>query len=125
MSTPTEPKEEQTFSLRPDHKKKFRKEQVRELLSQILKEKLERQEYQPDNVNNHTKEVADYIRNRLKDLDYDRYKFIVQVVIGEQRGEGMKMGCRCFWDADSDNYAEAVFMSVRPCARTSRAVGLH
>ena len=26
----------------------------------------------------------------FSDLGYDRYKFIVQVVIGEQRGEGVK-----------------------------------
>jgi len=35
-----------------------------------------------------------------------RYKFVVQVVIGEQRGEGIQMGCRCFWDQDTDGYAE-------------------
>jgi len=38
-----------------------------------------------------------------------RYKFVVQVVIGEQRGEGVRMGCRCFWDADTDNYAEDTY----------------
>lgn len=26
----------------------------------------------------------------ISDLGYDRYKFVVQVVIGEQRGEGVK-----------------------------------
>ena len=26
----------------------------------------------------------------ITDLGYDRYKFVVQVVIGEQRGEGVK-----------------------------------
>jgi hypothetical protein len=26
----------------------------------------------------------------FSDLGYDRYKFIVQVVIGEQKGEGVK-----------------------------------
>ena len=39
----------------------------------------------------------------------DRYKFVVQVVIGEQRGEGVKMGCRCFWDASTDAYATEMF----------------
>ena len=48
----------------------------------------------------------------LPDMGYDRYKFVVQVVIGEQRGEGVKMGCRCFWDSDTDNYAQDIFMNV-------------
>ena len=40
-----------------------------------------------------------------------RYKVVVQVVIGEQRGEGVRMGTRCLWDADTDNYASDVFMN--------------
>ena len=31
------------------------------------------------------------------------------MVIGEQRGEGVRMGCRCFWDSDTDNYAEETY----------------
>lgn len=30
---------------------------------------------------------------------------VIQVVIGEQRGEGIKMGARCFWDQNTDGYA--------------------
>ena len=64
----------------------------------------------------------------LLDLGLDRYKLIVQTVIGEQRGEGVKyvlinlyqvyyiiylrMGCRCLWDMDTDNYAQDIFMNV-------------
>ncbi|EDK97789.1 RIKEN cDNA 0610012D17, isoform CRA_c [Mus musculus] len=36
---------------------------------------------------------------------------VVQVVIGEQRGEGVFMAARCFWDADTDNYTHDVFMN--------------
>ena len=38
-----------------------------------------------------------------------RYKLMVQVVIGQQKGEGVRMGTRCFWDAESDNYASDTF----------------
>merc|ERR1711892_1411926 len=57
-----------------------------------------------------TKEIADEIKSRLKsELELPRYKFVVQVVIGEQRGEGVRMGCRCFWDPDTDAYAEDTY----------------
>ncbi len=46
------------------------------------------------------------------ELPFDRYKFVVQVVIGEQRGEGVRMASRCFWDSDSDNYASETFINV-------------
>ena len=38
---------------------------------------------------------------------------MVQVVIGEDRGACVRMGCRCFWDAETDNYAEDTFRNVR------------
>ena len=43
------------------------------------------------------------------ELELEKYKYVVQVVIGEQRGEGVKMGCRCFWDANTDNFATAEY----------------
>ena len=51
---------------------------------------------------------------------------MVQVVIGEQRGEGVRcapnlnsvtprrnhsMGCRTFWDRDTDTYASETFIN--------------
>ena len=60
-------------------------------------------------LNRWTSEVSEDIKTRLKDLAYSRYKFVVQVVIGEQRGEGVKMATKCFWDSETDNYAKHVF----------------
>lgn len=37
---------------------------------------------------------------------------MVQVVLGEQHGAGIKIGSRCLWDADTDNYASDVFINV-------------
>lgn len=35
----------------------------------------------------------------------DRYKYVVQVVLGVQKGQGIQAGCKNFWDADTDNVA--------------------
>lgn len=45
-------------------------------------------------------------------LGFERYKYVVQVVLGEQHGAGVKIGSRCLWDADTDNYASDVFWNV-------------
>ena len=47
------------------------------------------------------------------ELNLSRYKYIVNVVIGEKRGEGVRMGTRCFYDADTDNMAQDTFVNVR------------
>jgi hypothetical protein len=41
-----------------------------------------------------------------------RYKYVVQAVIGEQRGSGVKLTARCLWDLDTDNYSSDVFLNV-------------
>lgn len=46
------------------------------------------------------------------ELNFDRYKILVQVVLGEQRGAGVKIGARCMWDSDADNYASAEYENV-------------
>lgn len=46
-----------------------------------------------------------------------RYKLAVQVVIGEQRGEGCRVAARCFWDQEADGWAQEALSNVRACAR--------
>lgn len=48
----------------------------------------------------------------LAEMKFDRYKILVQVVLGEQRGAGVKIGARCMWDSDADNYASAEYENV-------------
>ena len=47
--------------------------------------------YNPELTGQWTREIADEIKSKLKnDLELPRYKFVVQVVVGEQRGEGVR-----------------------------------
>lgn len=48
-----------------------------------------------------------------QEMNLARYKYVVQVVIGEQRGEGVRMGSRCFWDSETDNVASETYINVR------------
>ncbi len=49
-----------------------------------------------------SREVADMIKYRLKELGLPRYKFVVHVVVGQQKGQGVRIGARNFWDLDTD-----------------------
>ncbi|KNE57395.1 hypothetical protein AMAG_03116 [Allomyces macrogynus ATCC 38327] len=98
-----------TSLIRPNFKQKFRPTVVQMLIHQVLVNKLAGRVYDSEECSAWTREIADDIRARLKELNLDRYKFVVQVVIGEMRGEGVKMNCRCFWDPDADNLAQDLF----------------
>ncbi|KAI9363468.1 Tctex-1 family-domain-containing protein [Zopfochytrium polystomum] len=102
----------QGYTIRPNHKQKFRPSAVSAIIKKILADRLTGVVYQPDLASQTTRELADEIKASVKNLDLSRYKIAVHVVIGEMRGEGVRMGCRCLWDADTDSMAQETFMNV-------------
>jgi len=38
------------------------------------------------------------IKERVKNLGYERYKLVVQVTVGEKTGQGIRLASRCLWD---------------------------
>lgn len=48
--------------------------------------------YAGEKCNEAAKKLSDEIRIKLKELNYDRYKFVVQVIVGERREQGVRMG---------------------------------
>ncbi len=85
---------------------------MREIIQVCLQEKLTGAQYEGDKGSETSRLISDTIRNRLKALGYDRYKYIVQVVLGERREQGVRSGTRCFWDASTDNQASETFVNV-------------
>jgi tctex1 domain-containing protein 2 len=87
---------------------------MQEILNSILREKLTNMNnYEGERCGEAVKWMSEQAKTRLKALGYDRYKFVVQVVLGERREQGLRAGSRCFWDAGTDNQASEVFTNVR------------
>ncbi|GMI55925.1 hypothetical protein ScalyP_jg5691 [Parmales sp. scaly parma] len=93
----------------PSFSQKPSKERMKQIIAEVQTSILQNEKYTSDNASAQTKKLSDEVRDRLRDLGLDRYKFLVQVVLGEQRTEGVHVGCRCLWDADTDNYASQTF----------------
>ncbi len=47
-------------------------------------------QYDSEKCNEAVKVLSDTIKGRCKSLGYDRYKFVVQVIIGERREQGVR-----------------------------------
>ncbi|XP_078060617.1 dynein light chain Tctex-type protein 2B isoform X1 [Mustelus asterias] len=90
---------------------RFKTAIVKAKINSVLKEELSNKLYNPEEVPLMTRNIAEAIKTQVKECAFERYKVVVQVVIGEQRGEGVKMAARCFWDADTDNFAQDVYMN--------------
>ncbi|KAB1283056.1 Tctex1 domain-containing protein 2, partial [Camelus dromedarius] len=110
---------ENTYILRPIFQQRrvadglFRPSVVKDCIHAVLKQELANAEYSPEEMPQLTKRLSENIKDKLKEMGFDRYKMVVQVVIGEQRGEGVFMAARCFWDADTDNCTHDVFMNQK------------
>jgi len=103
---------ESKYILRPPYELKFKPVAVKETIHEVLTEYFAgRKEYDSAEVGLWSAELCDEIKSRLKEAGYERYKLVVQVVIGEQRGAGVKTTSRCLWDNDNDNWASDVFMN--------------
>ncbi|XP_045143489.1 dynein light chain Tctex-type protein 2B isoform X3 [Echinops telfairi] len=80
---------ENTYILRPIFQQRFRPSTVKDCIHDVLKEELTNAEYIPEEMPQLTKHLSETIKDKLKEMGFDRYKMVVQVVIGEQRGEGV------------------------------------
>jgi hypothetical protein len=63
---------------------------MKEIIQTCLQEKLTGFQYEGEKCHEAAKSLSDTIRIRLKNLGYQRYKYIVQVIIGERREQGVR-----------------------------------
>jgi tctex1 domain-containing protein 2 len=89
------------YKIRPPFKAKFRNAEARPLIEKVVADCL----LQVDADTSVTaKLMADKVKDTLKGLKKDeRYKYIVQVTLGENNGQGMRCGSRNYWDEDTDD----------------------
>jgi hypothetical protein len=70
---------------------------VKDLIHSVLSEHLKSRAYDQNETGNWTKEIATQIKAKLKELKLPRYKFLVQVIIGEMKGAGVRSGGENQW----------------------------
>merc|ERR1712146_731657 len=75
--------------------------------------KLNDKEYNAEESKQWTLELCNEIKQSVKELNIPRYKVIVQVVIGENSGQGIRVASKCLWDTSSDNWASFSYKNRR------------
>ncbi|KAI8826262.1 Tctex-1 family-domain-containing protein [Fimicolochytrium jonesii] len=96
---------ENTFKLKPD--RKFQSETVRRIAAEILQRNLTKQKYESGKSPIFAQSISNEILGAVKKLDYERYKIMVDVTIGEFKGQGIQVASRAVWDTTTDSYASA------------------
>jgi hypothetical protein len=103
---------ENTYITSPDgygSNAKFQRHEVQKLLRTVLKERMDQQKYDPVKAAQVSKHIAEDLREKVKALGYDRYKLVIQVTLGQKKGQAMRIVSRCLWDTNTDSFASEYY----------------
>ena len=103
---------ENTYRLEPKENDRFYPSKVRELLEQIVEHHLKDKEYDHAHAKTLAEKIADEIKSAVKGLSIPSYKIVVQTVIGQVQGQGVRVASKCLWDDINDNYASFTYQNT-------------
>ena len=94
-----------TYRLEPREHERFYPAKVRAVIEKCITEKLANQEFDLTKHKKWAEDIVVMIKEDTKQLNIPSYKIIVQCVIGQVLGQGVRVASKCLWDEANDNYA--------------------
>ena len=98
---------ENTYILEP--KRKFKAGDAQSIIDQVLVQQLKDEKYDPNSSKQLAKTLAEMIKNSVKELNYERYKIVCMVTIGQMDEQGLRSASRCVWDTNFDTFASSSY----------------
>ncbi|NWI84742.1 TC1D3 protein, partial [Pitta sordida] len=92
---------------RLESRNKFRNCLVRHKAQEILMNKLQHVKYDGVSSPSLCASISEEILKAVKAFDFDRYKYVVSVLIVEKAEQAMIVGSRCLWDVQRDTWVSA------------------
>lgn len=97
------------YEVRPLLGERFQNQNVREIILSTMQEQLMGRSYRSDQAPTWVKAISNTVRQRVQELGMKRFKILVQTTIIEMKGAGIKVGQRCIWDPETDDYAADLY----------------
>ncbi|XP_012136786.1 dynein light chain Tctex-type protein 2B [Megachile rotundata] len=102
------PKYQNTYRLEPF--RAYHADDVDKIVQNIMERKLSIvTSYDPQQAAQLTSEIGTDVQKAIIRKDYDRYKIVTQVGIGQRLDQGIHASFQCLWDVERDNYSYYVF----------------
>ena len=71
---------------------------MRHCIEEVVLRNLKDKEYDHTTAKTLAEGLADQIKTAVKALNIPSYKIVVQTVIGEISGQGVRVASKCLWD---------------------------
>lgn len=91
--------------------KRFDKVQATNEVKSIVDRKLKGKLYDSEEASKMSKELADEIRAKVRIISDNRFKICSSVTIISQKGQGIRMSNKCYFDTESDSEVTYVYTS--------------
>jgi len=79
------------------------------IIEDVLQSELRDAKYEPERSQNLCRYLADTIKNRVKELEFQRYKIVAIVTIGSVDQSASSCASQCVWNEKFDTYSEFSF----------------
>ncbi|XP_068676528.1 dynein light chain Tctex-type 5-B-like [Montipora capricornis] len=89
----------------------FYAHEIKKIMDDILQEKLSNQTYEATTCRTLCMTLSDVIKGRVKGLGMQRFRFICNVTIGSNSGQGLLIASRFLWDEFIDNFSTSSFQN--------------
>ena len=106
------PQFENTYRTEPGDGQHFSATRVEEVLKSTLENRLERVKYSADTVRLLTTEITADIKSKVKAMEFPRFKIVCNVIITENKRQGLEIASRCVWNDGTDNFASYTYKNA-------------
>ncbi|NXY50337.1 TC1D4 protein, partial [Ceuthmochares aereus] len=103
---------ENTYRMRPDKGCKFDAGQVQRVLEEALAGTLVTTVYSAQGSALLAQNLAELLKNRVKEVVSPRYKLVCHVLLGQQGQQSLLVASRALWDPESDSFASTTFSNT-------------
>jgi hypothetical protein len=95
---------ENTYRMEPDDDHKVDLARLRRVTTGVIESVISGYKYDPKQGKQFSLGLAERVRSQIKQLPFHRYKLIVQVTIGQKKGQDLRVASRCMWDVKWDRH---------------------
>ncbi len=100
---------ENTYRLEPREHERFYPSKVKACIESVIVTNLKDKTYEHSSAKDLAMDISNQIKKAVTGLNIPSYKIIVQTVIGEISGQGIRVASKCLWDDSVDNYASFTY----------------
>ncbi|CAF0807840.1 unnamed protein product [Didymodactylos carnosus] len=95
---------ENTYRMEPDQDRKIDIGKVKRIAQMVLDSAVKDYVYDAQNAKLLVGRLSDQIRNQMKQLPANRFKFITHVSLGQKKHQDLRVTSRCLWDVKWDRH---------------------